>query len=127
MLGVPESKLESVPRAVVYYRVYCFVSAGLNLLLAAVSVWMIARREALASEWVPDSVWLLAGALFLFTAGAFCPFDPWRSRGLRRPGHWGLDGGDVSLGIASCCLTPLCLLLLQAWLRPEVKEWFQGE
>jgi hypothetical protein len=116
-----------VPRAVVYYRAYCFASAGLNLLLAAVSVWMIVRKEALASEWVPGSVWLLAGAMFLPTAVAFGLLNLWLSRVQRRPGHWAMHLGNICLGVASCCLTPLCLPLLLAWLRPEVKQWFGGD
>jgi hypothetical protein len=120
------TKLESVPTAVLVYRSYCLLAALLNFVVAAGAVWLIVDRHRLASEYVPAEAWALAGWMFLPTGIGFGLLNVWLFRVRRRGQEWAMHLGNIVLGVASCCLTPVCLPLMLAWLRPEVKEWFSS-
>ncbi len=113
-----------MPKAVTWYRVYCLASAIMNGALALASLGAILGRDRLASEAVPVWVFVLAGAMFLPVGLVFGAVALWLPTIPPDRRAWALHLTNIVLGVGSVCLTPLCLPLLVAWLKPDVQAYF---
>ncbi len=141
MLSRPARILGTVvkkPRAVLWYKVYCYLFAALNFY----SAWhgltivrdpdgILQRFQILRDQVVDDQTrdlmlfmigsmgWtlLLIGAVFGVTAFSL-PNAPDNRK------TWVAHLVHIVVGTTSCVLTPFCIVLLVAWLKPEVKEHF---
>ena len=126
------------PKAVVWYKVYCHLFALLNFYTAWHGLKVARDPHALildvrplrelavdqeTTQIVANAVamvgWSLVAMGVAFGVAAFSlPHAPDNKK------TWVAHLVHIVFGATSCVLTPLCLPLLFAWLKPEVKEWF---
>jgi hypothetical protein len=126
------------PTALAWYKVYCYLFALLNFASAwkgfslvrdphgVINKYAFLREQAidqqttdLVAMMVVTVGWTLVALGLVFGVTAFTlPLAPDNKK------TWVAHLVHILFGATSCVLTPLCLPLLVAWLKPEVKEWF---
>ncbi|MBS1715967.1 MAG: hypothetical protein JST30_16695 [Armatimonadetes bacterium] len=113
-----------MPRAVVWYGVYCVLQAVLNLVWFGLAVWLVVKNKEVANEYFPAG-FFLAGGLFLMPTTLFVGVgNVWLMFRPRTKKAWSMHMGNLAVGAGTCVLTPLALPLLFAWFRPAVREWY---
>ena len=130
--------MASKPRAIVWYKVYCYCFSALNFYTAfhglkivrdpygvVNSVPQLSEQavDQQTTEIVVTAVssvgWSLLAMGVVFGLTAFSlPYAPDNRK------TWVAHLVHIIFGATSCVLTPLCVPLLIAWLKPEVKAWF---
>ena len=131
-------RVAQVPRAVVWYKVYCYLFSALNYFSAweayrltkdpyavinTVGVLNQAARDQDTTEYfaflIQAAGWsLFATGLIFGTIALSLPQAPDNKK------TWAAHMVHIVFGAASCFLTPLCVPLLFAWFKPEVKAYF---
>lgn len=114
-----------------WYAVYCFLNAGLYLVVVGFLVWAIGERDRVGApmaELVDDpgafvgQVSGLLAVMFAMFAGV-CLYLPFSKRNKT---WFVIHFVNVMLGLGSCVFTPLCLYLGWAMLQADVRGWFDG-
>lgn len=110
------------PAALMWFKVYAGALGLVYVATAALSlVYLFMDPADLAMSRVEARVF---GALLLvmglgLAAGCLLPLflapKPW---------VWTYDLVVICLGLTSCCCMPICIPLLIAWLKPEMKAYF---
>lgn len=126
------------PKAVAWYKVYCYLFSALNfvtawegLAIARDPYGVISRYRWLRDQAVDQQTtdilatmvrsigWTFVATGVFFGIAAFSlPLAPDNKK------TWTAHLVHILVGATSCVLTPLCLPLLFAWLKPEVKRYF---
>jgi hypothetical protein len=127
-----------VPKAVVWYKVYCYLFALLNYFSAWEAFHLVRDPYGLINTvpalgrlatdqdsteftllWVKMLGWSLFAVGVVFgTVALSLPQAPDNRK------TWVAHLVHLAFGATSCVLTPLCVPLLIAWFRPEVKAYF---
>lgn len=112
------------PAAVAWYAAYCYIAAAVNLALFFGGVWLIrnASRVSSAEEWQFTAA--LVGWSFAPVGLAFAILNFILPGLPRNRKMYTAHVVNIVLGLASGCLIPLCLPLLIAWFKPEVRAYF---
>jgi hypothetical protein len=113
-----------MPKAVVWYRVFCHLFALFNLLLFGISVWFILKHDQLANEIVSSGVVLVTGLVCAPMSLAIVVANYWLLNAKLLKNPWQTHLGNIAAGLATCFLVPLALPLLIAWFKPEVRSWY---
>ena len=115
-----------MPRAVAWYRFYCYAHAMFNFGLFAVSAWFIVQSQVLANSLVSApvilGVGLVCAPLSLVLAGVNVVLV--RSKSIKNA--WATHMSNIIVGIASCVLAPLAVPLLFAWFHPSVRAYYEA-
>lgn len=146
--GAPARRLREIlprvkkkPAAVVWYDVYCYLFAALNFWTAyhalkalrdpmAVvygSPFLAERANDQDSVEVLEFAVRIGGWCFLLTGLVFgvaalsLPHAPVNRKA------WVAHIVHLVFGASSCVLAPICLPVLFAWFRPEVRQYFDAE
>lgn len=130
--------MEKRPKALIWYDVYCYLFSALNFWTAwhALAAVRDPMRVVYGNSYLADramdreSVDMLefavkvGGWCFLVTGTFFGIVALSLPRAPVNKKTWVAHLVHIVFGATSCILTPLCVPLLFAWLRPDVKEWF---
>jgi hypothetical protein len=109
------------PSAYKWYIVYCVLMALLYLATAAMGIAFLfiePDRNTSEAEAKIMGFTLLVLGLACFGVYAAAPFLP------RKSWVWVFGLVLICLGLTSLCLLPVCIPLLLAWLKPEMKIFF---
>lgn len=126
------------PRAVTWYKVYCHLFAALNFYTAWHGYRLVRDPHEVINSYrflsdlaidqaTTDSLvfsisllgWSIAlMGVFFGTIAFTLPHAPDNKK------TWTAHLVHILFGATSCVLTPLCIPLLVAWLKPEVKAYF---
>jgi hypothetical protein len=123
--GTEYAASEKAPDGVVFFRIYAVVFGIMGALLALAGLGLM-----FAPLFAPPS---LAGAeVGTWFAGLF--YGGWGMAMFvptvlalfsgRRPWVHTMGTVVIALGMFSCCLMPLLIPLLIAWMKPEPKRWY---
>jgi hypothetical protein len=105
-----------------WYRVYCGFLTFLNLLIAALGIFLVAYGPQMSGydpqeAFITGIMYIILGVIFFVTYGiAF--FLP------RKPYNWIVGIVMMALGMTSCCFLPFLIPLLIYWLKPETQSYF---
>ena len=104
-----------------WFVAYCILMALLYLVMAVMGVafmFMEPDREMSEAEMkIMGSVFIILGLAFCVPYAA-APFLP------RKSGVWIFGLVLICLGLTSLCCLPVCIPLLIAWLKPEMKAFY---
>jgi hypothetical protein len=114
----------ATPPAFKWFVVYCIVMALLYLTLAGAGIvlgFIEPDREMSAEEAkIMGVVFIILGLVFSVPY-AIAPFLP------RQSWVWVFGLVLICLGLTSLCCLPVCIPLLIAWLKPEMKAFYGRE
>lgn len=116
------SDSNSTPPAILRFRFFCLLLCLLYFLVAGAGVGLFFIPEGLME--VNKLTLRLLGGLFLFVGGLFFSLSFIGLHMPRRPGAWTYNRFLLFLGISSILLMPFSLILLNAWVKPEILEWY---
>ena len=131
-------RVKQKPKAVFWYKVYCYCFSALNF-YSAWHGWQLVRNPygiirdfkflqdlAVDEASTEATVFMVQGVGWsLFAMGlifGITAFSLPQAPDNRKT--WVAHMVHILFGATSCVLTPLCLPLLIAWFKPEVKEYF---
>ena len=111
-----------------WYVLYCVAMAIVYLLCLAFGIFLATNADMLAAEdpsidavaiQIQGVLFTVLGGLlfFVFAAGPFVP---------RSKAGWIYGFVPICIGLTSLCCLPASLPLLLAWLKPEVKNYFNA-
>ncbi|MCW5936066.1 MAG: hypothetical protein KIT11_02005 [Fimbriimonadaceae bacterium] len=111
-----------MPAAVRWYRAYCVLLAALNFALVAIGVLVVYQNKGFETQTqivaaLTGAVFVPVGLFFGFTT-LFLPRLPATKK------SWSVHMANIAFGAASLVLAPVCIPLLAAWFKPEVKAYF---
>lgn len=124
------------PRALFWYKIYCFGNAALQLIFVVAGV-AIRRFDAdsYLQQNFPDSADQLrqtfnhayfnqVGVSLILTGFAFCAINaiaPFLPRA-----KWAYQAHFVNLILGLCVCFPACIPLLIMWTKPDVRAYYQS-
>ncbi len=119
-----------MPRAVAWYTVYCCLNGLLNLALAWGCFYFRSHWWSLVPNSIDyeEAAWAIQMISVTFAVAALVfaaiSFTLPSYAGRRR---WEVHLVNIVLGAGSVIFTPICLPLLLAWFRPEVRRHYGDE
>ncbi len=130
--------MEKRPRALIWYDVYCYLFSALNFwtawhgLVAARDPMKVVYSTSFLADMANDQETIdrlefavrVGGWCFLGTGLVFGIAAVSLPRAPVNKKTWIAHLVHILFGATSCVLAPLCIPLLFAWLKPDVKEHF---
>jgi hypothetical protein len=121
------------PKVWFWYRLYCWVAAGLHLAWLGVCVWAHFSAPQLTQMALerglplPDFFVTLAAGLFGSSAIGFGALCLWLPTTKPSKDAWTLHLSNIILGILTIVLAPFLVPLLFKWLAKDTKDWFNSQ
>lgn len=112
------------PKIMPWYHAFCWLMALSNVGLCLLGIWMVRDPYPFESElFKPDLIrevgWMAVGMGAVFTvlhaAMTWLPVKPWA---------WVSHLINILVPLIFCCPAVICVPLLIAWMRPEVKAYY---
>lgn len=119
-----------VPRAVVWYGVYCYLNAMAHFAAATLLVWFCNNWRGVIPESADydEAAWAIVAIGATFATMALVFGIVYLALPRYRGKHaWEAHTVNIVLGAGSIVLTPIALPLLFAWFRPEIKAFYGAE
>lgn len=121
------------PRIIAWYGAYCWLAAGVKVLIAGGGLWLV-----FSNEWwmrnaeesgtpIPDWLIPLMGIILVSMFLPMAVVTASLPRLARKKSTWQVHLTCLIMGCCTGILTPFALPLLIGWLRPEVKVWHDGQ
>lgn len=113
---------DSTPATVLRFRFFCVLLCLLYFIVGAIGLAVLFLPEG--SGGLDRLTLRLLGVLVFLVGILFLALSFIGLHMPRRPGAWTYNRFLLFLGISSILLMPFSLVLLNAWIKPEVLDWY---
>jgi hypothetical protein len=116
---------DTPPGAILWARLYSGLLAVTYLGVAALGVFILVVGFSVGPASSSDAMTTTAmGAIYAILGFVFAIPSTIAVFAGRKKWVWLLHLVMIALGFSSCACWPICIPLIMAWLKPEVKAWY---
>src|SRR4026207_1119976 len=113
-----------MPKAVSWYRVYCYLFAAVNFGMFVFAVWTALSSEKLPHDYMSAQTYFWISVFLMPLNLGMSLGNLWlaHAKGLKDP--WALQLTNMAVGLGVCVMVPIALPLLVMWFQPSVRQYY---